>query len=53
MGEKATGEQVDIINADGSHDRTHLSSKGSVLMGRLVADDLRALEPALASCIKE
>jgi pectinesterase len=37
---------------DGSYDATHLNAEGSLLMAKLVAEELRKAVPALAPCLK-
>jgi pectinesterase len=43
----------DPTTKDGKPDHTHLSPKGSEVMARIVADDLRKVEPKLAPLITE
>jgi lysophospholipase L1-like esterase len=52
MGPKAAAE-LNPPGKAGKTDRTHLSVKGSEVMGRLVADELWKAEPELGKLIKE
>ena len=45
-------DQLGIINADGTRDRTHLSERGSLAFGAIVAEELGKAVPGLAPYIK-
>lgn len=51
LGETAW-EALSPRNADGTVDRTHLNANGSLAVARLVADELRARVPVLASVLR-
>jgi lysophospholipase L1-like esterase len=52
MGPKAAAELNPPSKVRGKTDRTHLSPKGSEVMARLVADELRKAEPDLAKRLR-
>jgi lysophospholipase L1-like esterase len=52
LGPKAAAELNPASKPAGKVDRTHLSDKGSEVMGKLVADELRKVEPKLAAYLK-
>ncbi len=44
--------EFDATNADGTPDKTHLSSKGSAMFGTIVAEELVRVLPPLATYVK-